>query len=81
VAFITVTHLIAIRVHQPRDHRLTQSEAGINGYDFPARSDGIGSKQNSCRLWKDHLLDNHRQLDFTVVEVVLNAVSYCPLGK
>src|SRR5437763_10859274 len=76
-----VTHFIDISIHQAGDQSLTKSEAGINGYHFPMRSDGIGSKQNSCRLREDHLLNNHRQVDFTVVEAVLKAVSYCPLGK
>src|SRR5205814_7452009 len=78
---LAVTHFIAISIHQAGDQSLTKSEAGINGYHLPVRSDGIGSKQNSCRLREDHLLNNHRQMDLTVVEAVLKAVSYCPLGK
>src|SRR5947209_14287932 len=78
---LAVTHFIAISIHQAGDQGLTKSEAGINGYHFPVRSDGIGSKHNSCRLREDHLLHNHRQMDFPVVEAVLKAVHYSPLGK
>jgi len=45
------------------------------------RSDGIGSKQDSGHLREDHLLHNHSQGDFPVVEAVLQAVGDYPLGK
>ena len=44
-------------------------------------SDGIGGKQNSRHLRQDHLLNNHRQIDCTVVEAVLKAVRHRPVGK
>src|SRR5947209_18631285 len=76
-----VTHFIAISIHQAGDQGLTKSEAGINGYHLPVRSEGIGSKHNSCHLREDHLLNHHSQVDCTVVEAVLKAVHDCPLGK
>src|SRR5215472_1777767 len=37
---LAVTYFIAIRIYQSGDQGLTKSEAGINGYYPPMRSDG-----------------------------------------
>lgn len=60
---------------------VAKPEAGVNGQHFPIGSDGIGSKHNSRRLREDHLLNNHRHVDFSVAEAVLNAVNDRPFGK
>jgi hypothetical protein len=53
------------------DQGLTKAEAGVNGRHLPVGSEGIGSKQNSCRLREDHLLHHHRQVDFRVISPMI----------
>ncbi|MNS59869.1 hypothetical protein D3C72_928420 [compost metagenome] len=76
-----VTHLVHVRVHQPRDQGLAQAEAGIDGRHSPVARDGIGREQDAGRLRKDHPLNDDSQVDLTVVEAMLDAVGDRPLGE
>ena len=78
---LAVADLVGVGVHQAGDQGLSQAEGGVDGRHLPAGRDGIGREQDPRRLREDHLLDDHGELDLTMIEAVLEAVGHGPLGE
>src|SRR6185503_7309544 len=76
-----VANFIIICIYEAGDHSLAKPETSINGYYLPVAGNRIGGEQYPRRPRKHHLLNYHRQLYFTMIEAVLQAVYYRAVGK
>ena len=65
-----VPHLEDVGIHEARDQRLAEAEAGLDGGDLAVARDGVGREQDARRLREDHPLHDHGHLDRAVIHAV-----------
>ncbi len=78
---LAVSHLIDVRVHQPGNQSLAETEAALYHSNLPVARYGVGREKDAGRLREDHPLHHHGHLDLPVVEAVAYAIGHRTLGE